>query len=426
MSSPKIKRRRIEKNIYVDIRCDAYRFTVSVHPLPRVTATFSLMSEGVDWARRTRLELLDQKAGNTKDFLQPVVSEKAGALNVTAQPPQTDPAGILIEDILANYEQNGLALLAGARAEASRLRQLRKWFGTLKLGDLASKTVETWKVRRLSGFLGSGRDPDRAAHEDGLSKHQKYRRKKAGKAVAENKSVRPVSTQTVRHELALLRRAIRLYFENNELTYEHGPWLNAQYIMRMDLPASAEARSRRLSDEEVGQILSQMHKKITRSAVAFALLTTLRRGEILSLRWEDVDFAGMTVRLRKPGHIKKTKVHQRRVPLLPGAIEVLKNFGPKERGLIFDISSSGLTQAWRMAADRAGLRDVRLHDCRREAISRLVEKLNFGLEKIVVYSGHSDYATLEKHYVRPDPQRVAAEASAIPAAQTFIPRGYLN
>ncbi len=426
MSSPKIKRRRIERNIYVDIRCDAYRFTVSVHPLPRVTATFSSMSEGVNWARRTRLDLLNQKADCLKAFSQPDIYKTVENVSVAPSVSQVSPADIRISEILANFEQNGLALLASGRSEASRLRQLGKWFGLLRLGDLNSKTIETWKVRRLSGLLGSGRDPDRAKDGEALSKHQKYRLKKSGRSVAEKQSIRPLSSQTVRHELALLRRAIRLFFENNELTFEHGPWLNAQYVMRMDLPATAEARTRRLSDEEIGAVLSQMSKQTTRSAVAFALLTTLRRGEILSLRWEDVDFNGMTVRLRKSGHIKKTKVHQRKIPLLPGAIDVLKNFGPKDRGLIFEISPAGLTQAWRMAADRVGLRDARLHDCRREAISRLVEKLNFGLEKIVVYSGHSDYATLQKHYVRPDPQRVAEEANANPAAQTFIPRGYLN
>lgn len=60
-----------------------------------------------------------------------------------------------------------------------------------------------------------------------------------------------MSTQTLRHELMLLRRAIQTYFGSNQLMLPYGPWLNTLPIMTMKLPEQAKARSRHFSDAEI-------------------------------------------------------------------------------------------------------------------------------------------------------------------------------
>lgn len=129
--------------------------------------------------------------------------------------------------------------------------------------------------------------------------------------------------------------------------------------MRMTLPDSAEPRHRRVSDAELMDVFSRIGDKRLKAAVLFAVLTSLRRGEIVSLRWEDVDFRRKIVRLRRPGFVKKTKFHERDVPLLPGAIKILEDLQPQKRGLIFPVTASELSHAWRHAADEAEIYDAR-------------------------------------------------------------------
>jgi integrase len=220
----------------------------------------------------------------------------------------------------------------------------------------------------------------------------------------------------------LLRRAIQAYFNLNTLMPRYGAWLQTHYVICMPLPTKAEPRDRRLSDDEIRAIVNELESPELKAMVLFALLTTLRRSEIASLRWENVAFAKRTVRLLKPGHLKKTKTSTRDVPLLPATIKLLQDLGPQKSGPIFPCTASGLSQAWRRAADRAGMYDARLHDCRRESISRLIESCELSLESVVVFSGHSDLDTLQRHYVRLQPERIASKLAQLPGADEMIPR----
>ncbi len=55
--------KKVESNIYVETRGQATRFIVAVYPIPKDSATFSDRAEGLLWARRRRVEFLEQKAG---------------------------------------------------------------------------------------------------------------------------------------------------------------------------------------------------------------------------------------------------------------------------------------------------------------------------------------------------------------------------
>ena len=333
---------------------------------------------------------------------------------------------IKLSDVFDSFEAAELSKLASETTETSRLANLRKWFGERTVDQLGENLITKWKTDREAGILGSGRDPNRGgtmSGDDGgkpLTKHQRYTRMKAGKDVPDL-PIYPVSTQTVRHELNLLRRAVTRYFEKEERWEMYGALWQAHYLMRMTLPDSAEPRHRRVSDAELMDVFSRIGDRRLKAAVLFAVLTSLRRGEIVSLRWEDVDFRRKIVRLRRPGFVKKTKFHERDVPLLPGAIKILEDLQPQKRGLIFPVTASELSHAWRRAADGAEIYDARLHDCRREAISRLVETCRLTVHEVVLFSGHSDIRTLEKHYLRLDPALMASRLAELPDAINMAP-----
>ena len=427
---------RSEQYIHIEARGGAFRFKVTVGPYKN-SATFSTEAEGWRWARELRQEFLklrefNQEPAVAASLLAPVLPTSAMHVAQTHHGfsvVNNVPVPIQLSDVFDSYEKSHLPHLTGKQAEASRLSKLRKWFGALTVDQLDQAIIRRWQEDRLAGKLGSGRDPNRAAtkselasgSEVPLTKHQRHYRKKLGKDVPEV-PIYAISTQTVRHELNLLRRTVTRYLEDDERRQAvYGPWWKAHYLSRMDLPDAADPRNRRVSDDELVEIFSGIKDTTLKAAILFAVLTSLRRGEIISLLWEDVDFERKVVWLRKPASTSKSKIRTRQIPLLTGAVKVLQDLGPRKNGRIFQLTASDLSHGWRNAADKAEIYDARLHDCRRESISRLVETLKLSLHEVVLFSGHSDIATLQKHYLRLDSGRMASRLSENPAAINFAP-----
>jgi integrase len=393
----------VEKNIYVEVRSGSLRFAVQVSPIPKDSCTFDLdeFEKGLQWARRRRVELLEQKS-DTK----PKALPSAPALGST-------PADTLVSDVLANYRLRELSKLASAASDTSRLKRLDEWFGHLTLGQLDYDLLDRWMVERQAGLLGSGRVSNRM-----LTKHQKYYRKKMGQELPSAVIV-PPSAQTVRHEITLMRRALVAYFRANKLNQSHGAWLAAQYVMEIRLPEKPEPRDTRVDEEALALLITELDP-LHIAFVRFAVMTTLRRSEVCSLQWEDVNWEKKVITLRKPGHLKKSKTSTRDVPLLPPALQILRQLGSGKTGQIFEISPSGISQALRRAADRVELYDVRLHDMRREGISRLVELLEASLEEVMVFSGHSDRAVLQKVYLQQRASVIGDRLTQHPRAASMI------
>lgn len=401
----KVRLGTVEKNIYAELRSGSIRFKVKVFPL-KDSSTFDMeqYAEGLAWARRRRVELLEQKALDKKP-------EPPAAPVIELGKP---PGHIKVIDVLDNYRVRELPKLSGAASDSSRLKRLAGWFGHLRLDQLGYDVLDRWMFERQSGLLGSGRSSDPT-----LSKNERYNLKKAGKEV-KPLPVIPPSDQTVRHEVVLMRRALNKYWEAHQLDEQYGTWLHSQYIMKIRLPEKPEPREVRVDEGDLALLLAEVDDPVQRAYIGLAIMTTLRRGEMCSLLWEDVDLVRKVLLLRAPGHKRKTKTNSREIPLLPPALEVLKKYGVKDEGKLFLITPSGISQAMRRAADKAGLRDVRLHDLRREGISRLVELLEASLEDVTVFSGHSDKQTLQRHYVRQRATVIGARLAEHPAAAKLM------
>jgi integrase len=148
----------------------------------------------------------------------------------------------------------------------------------------------------------------------------------------------------------------------------------------------------------------------------------LRLGELLALRWRDVDFAGsrLTVgRALSAGVETSTKSRRvRQVPMPDQAAAALdrlsrrENFtGPGERvfcGLLGrTLDASALRRRYRKAQATAGLAPLRWHDLR-HSYGSLLAAAGVDLVKIKSAMGHSNIATTERYlHARPASEQAA-------------------
>ncbi len=148
-------------------------------------------------------------------------------------------------------------------------------------------------------------------------------------------------------------------------------------------------------------------------AIRLLLLTGCRKSEILSLQWKDVDLAASELWL------VDSKTGPRSVPLSRPAVRVLAEL-PRVSGNPWVIPGKkpgthliNLHGPWRIVRKRAGLGDVRLHDCRHSFASRALA-LGESLSAIAKLLGHSRiqttarYAHLARDSVKASAARVAA------------------
>jgi integrase len=178
-----------------------------------------------------------------------------------------------------------------------------------------------------------------------------------------------------------------------------------------------EARERFLSETELGRLADaltqaeQEHPGWTRpvAAVRLLILTGCRKGEILKLKWDEVEFDTRCLRLGD------SKTGPKMVYLNTAALEVLAGIERvKEHPYVFPGLKPGtpLTRVldlWDWIRDRANLPGVRVHDLRHTFASVGVGA-GLNLPVLGRLLGHSRTATTDRYaHLADDPVRKAAE-----------------
>ena len=126
----------------------------------------------------------------------------------------------------------------------------------------------------------------------------------------------------------------------------------------------------------------------------------MRRGELLSLHWDNINYQA------RIAYLALTKNGESRtVPLSTRAIETLQGLPRSIDGRVLPVNFAALENNFKRARERAGLKDLRIHDLRHTAATRLAEKLPNLLELSAV-TGHKSLAMLKRYY-HPNPQQLA-------------------
>jgi integrase len=150
------------------------------------------------------------------------------------------------------------------------------------------------------------------------------------------------------------------------------------------------------------------------AAIRLLLLTGMRRGEVLDLRWTDLDPERGEIVLRR--HKTARRTGEKRIPVTPEVSEVL-GAARAWRTSVFVFPGHkpgahlvGLSKVWDRVRQAAGLRDVRLHDLRHTYASFGVSQ-GMALPLVGSLLGHADAATTARYaHLHDDPRRQAAEA----------------
>lgn len=195
-----------------------------------------------------------------------------------------------------------------------------------------------------------------------------------------DRRLQDVKAGTVRRELTTLRHVLEVAVK------EWGLPLVSNPVRMIRLPADGRGRDRRLALTEFDSIVAAAARSRTRllePVIRLAIETGLRRSELLSLKWDDLDLSKGTVTV----HETKNG-HRRTIPLTPEAMRVL---GGLERSCdrVLPVREATFRIAWERLKKRLGLVDLHFHDLRHEAISRFFE-MGLSVPEVALISGHRD------------------------------------
>jgi integrase len=222
---------------------------------------------------------------------------------------------------------------------------------------------------------------------------------------------------TVNLHLAILRAILRLAVRNHKL--------DAAALPAIAGLKANNTRVRYLTDDEESRLIAALPAWL-RPLITIAIRTGMRRGELLKLKWEDIDFTSgsIFVRTSKSGE-------GRRMPMSPTARRTLGALWQARRermsarvvnrseasGYVFTAPEGGfmanLARAWYPALERAEIADLHFHDLRHTFASRLVMN-GVDLYRVQILMGHKT-PTMTLRYAHLSPQHLRAAVATLDA-----------
>ena len=245
--------------------------------------------------------------------------------------------------------------------------------------------------------------------------------------------VEDVTTAAIEQWLARFTGSVRT--RNKLLIQLHGILGRARRVYGLPGNAAAEVEKftqrpsgeiEVFSPEEVWALVRAASSEQDGAVFLAAAFTGLRMGELLALRWRDVDFTGATIRVRASYYLgqlttpKSGKV--RAVPMAPDVAAALAQLARRlhwvgDDDLVFAgeaggyLDGSALRRRYKTALAAAGLRSLRFHDLRHTFGTRMIAKAD--IRRVQEWMGHADIQTTMRylHYApRDEDAELVAEA----------------
>ncbi|WP_440064734.1 tyrosine-type recombinase/integrase [Streptosporangium sp. OZ121] len=299
--------------------------------------------------------------------------------------------------------------------------------GAKKLTRLTAKDVRVWLDQLRATCRCCAQGTDAARDTNAATERNRPRCCALGRCCRQY-----LSPLTIVYLHALLRSALQHAVREDDL---------ARNVARnVQVSAGRRRRIEPLTAAEARHLLEAARGSRLHALVLLALRTGMRRGELLGLRWTDVDLTGGTLTIRQtlqyiPGGTglvlapTKTVNSERRIALPGSCIDALTEHRERqereretvgaawpETGLVFTTRHGGMINPANVSRDfkallqRAGLRPIRFHDLRHSCASLLLDQ---GVDLVVIKEllGHAHISITADTYahVRLRLQRDAIE-----------------
>lgn len=316
-----------------------YRARVRIHGMPDISASFSTRTSAKEWAHRTESELkqtryFPHEAGKNRTF------------------------ATFVDHYISNHlPKNPKAL--------SKQTQILQWWkshlGKYYLAHISPSLIASLRDQLLS-------------------------------ETTRRNTLR--TSSTTNRYLAALSRAFTICIR------EYG-WLKENPVLLITRPKENKGRERFLSLDEISRLRDAC--RYSRSPylypiVVFALSTGARRGEILNLKWSDLDFSNRTATFRETKNGES-----RTVPLTHHLIECLHKeqrcrviLSPYVFPSLTGTKPADIESSWDYAIRTANLPNLRFHDLRHTAASHLAMNGASALE-IAAILGHKTLAMVKRY-----------------------------
>lgn len=376
-----------------------------------------------------RIQYVDDNTGKRRELMRKAKDEEGARKIIRQLVKKLDGAGqstiegdrMKFLQLAAEYKKrrlipaqyHGERKVAGLRSWKSQqgfLETLVAHFGGKRISTIRHDDIEQFKLKRINQPV------------------VRKKKVKKGEKVEIVKSEKPRSLAGVNRELELMRAMMRFAFRQGWIA--RSPFdTGAPLISKAD----EISRERVLTHDEERRLLEACGdrtntyiwrgRQITardkgerrlylRTLIIAALDTAMRRGELLKLRWSDVNMAAQEIVIRA----MNTKTARGRIvamtPRLHVELEKLWATAPPDDDvLVFGITDT-VKKSFAAACKAAGIDGFRFHDCRHTAITRMIEAGVPPMEVMKV-SGHTQHTTFAR-YVNPTgpARRRAADALA--------------
>ena len=332
------------------------RVRVRLKGCPTETATFERLTDAKKWAAKIETDIRDGRHFKTAEAKRHTLAE-------------------LIDRYLRDVLPKQSEVMQGPR-----WRHLTWWkdqIGEKSLADVTSPILAEYRDKLAKG---------------NLEKRGTYKPRSAG---------------TVNRYMAALSHAYTI-------AVKEWHWVDDNPFRKVTKPKEPRGRVRFLSDDERERLLvacKQSKAPYLYPLVILAISTGARRGELLGLKWGDINFQ------RETAILHQTKNDERRsLPLTGSALEQMKKLASVRRidsDLVFpDVTGRKpieIRPDWERVLKEAGIEDFKFHDLRHSAASYLAMN-GASLAEIAAVLGHKTLQMVKRYSHISDPHTASVVA----------------
>jgi len=267
-------------------------------------------------------------------------------------------SSMTVGELMQKYEAEYLPTLKnGGDSHKWRVRLLKRYFEDLPLADLTPAHLAKYRDQRLL----------------------------------------KVAPLTVKRDLSVLSSAINTAVMEWDIPLDLNPVSRIRF-KNADIP-----RDRRLQHEEEELLLSKAYPCLKRQIIV-AIETAMRQGEIYSIKKSDINAHNQTL------NIPETKTDKpRTIPLSTRAFKALTeqmrasgNVVQMADRPIFEVNRWTEWNRFTRLKEQCGIEDLRFHDLRHEATSRLFER-GFNVMEVASITGHENLKHLKRYtHIKPE------------------------